>query len=82
MAKQDRSRDDSAKKLVERIMPKEIPWAKRYVPQVNDMAMARGHIGRLVVVCVNADKQTADVRTVGDNVLTRDVPWELLSHLS
>jgi hypothetical protein len=82
MAKQDRSSDDLAKKLVQRIMPKEIPWARRYIPKVNDIAMARGHMGRLVVVGVNSEKQTADVKTLGDNVLTRDVPWELLSQIS
>jgi hypothetical protein len=35
----------------------------------------------LVVVRIDAEKQTADVKAVaGDDLLTRDVPWEFLSY--
>jgi hypothetical protein len=55
---------------------------KSYVPRVNDPVLVRGHMGRLVVVSVDAGKKTADVKTVaGVGILTQDVPWELLSYL-
>ena len=68
-------------KLIDKIKPKEVPWAKNYTPQVNDPVVAKGHVGPLVVVRIDAEKQTADVKAVaGDDLLTRDVPWEFLSY--
>jgi hypothetical protein len=60
----------------------DMPNPKNYVPKINDFVLVRGHMGRLVVVSVDAEKKTADVKTVaGPIVLTRGVPWELLSYL-
>jgi hypothetical protein len=71
------------RKLMDKIKPKEVPWAKNYTPQVNDPVVAKGHMGQLVVVRIDAEKQTADVKPVaGDDALTRDVPWESLSYAS
>jgi hypothetical protein len=73
--------DERIKRLVDKIKPKEVPWARNYTPQVNDQVVAKGHVGQLVVVRIDAEKQTADVKPVaGDDVLTPDVPWELLSY--
>jgi hypothetical protein len=52
-------------------------------PKVNDPIFQKGKgFVRYVVVGVDAEKRTADVKTVsGDIILTRGVPWEAISYL-
>jgi hypothetical protein len=55
----------------------------KYIPKADDPVFLDGQgFVRYVIVGVNADKQTADVRTVsGIIVLTRDVPWSKIHRL-
>jgi hypothetical protein len=55
----------------------------RYVPKPNDIVFIDGKgFVRYLVISVNSEKRTADVKTVGGVVvLTRDVPWNMLHDL-
>jgi hypothetical protein len=52
-----------------------------YIPRMNDPVFLRGNgFVRHVVVAVDHEKKTADVKTIsGVIVLTRGVPWSELS---
>jgi hypothetical protein len=53
------------------------------VPKMNDPVFLKGHgFVRYVVVSVNTEKKTADIKSATGVVnLTRDVPWSELSVL-
>ena len=56
---------------------------ENYVPRMNDPVFLKGHgFVRYMVVSVNTEKKTADIKTVSGVInLTRDVPWSELSVL-